>query len=243
MEMLPPLFAVIDMNSGIDPMTYYLFLTSGSSENQDVINIESPNIYIEDSDNADDHTPAMKNASCIYHNVNDSPTVVNYWDTGMSLISSTENIPVYKFLEDDFTNSSSLIPIYASSTNYIIQSKRKQIIRKQMSQVIASPPRGGDNIISSYSPPPIVRTSSTSVGEATFSLPNHVANALVRTLILDKSECNITRTLFEEIPEIGITPCYHCNEYTSLNRWVSLKGTCPSCRFPVKTCMRYARVV
>lgn len=241
METLPPLFAVIDMESGIDPMTYYLFLTSASSQHQDVINIGSPNVYLEDTINTEDYIPVMKSASCIYDVVSHTPTVVNYWDTGMSLISSTETIPVYEFIEDTFTNSSSLIPIYASSTNYLVESKRKQIIRKQILQLTASPPRGGDNMISSYTPPAIVRRSSMTVSESTFSIPLHVADALVRTLIADKSECSITRNSFEEITEIGITACYHCNEYTSLNRWVSLKGTCPSCRTVVKSCMRYVR--
>ena len=242
MEALPSLFAIINMDMGVDPMTYHMFITSCTGYvNQKIYNISSPHVYTEDVSQSDgEYRPVMKSMMCIYEGSTGTPILFTYWDTGMTLVSSTETVPIYHFKDNAIVSDTSnpLSPIYASSTNCLRQLGRKDVVRRQISMFLATPPRHGATL-SSFTPPPVLRRVSTS----SFSVPLHAADAIVRTLISDKSACSITTSEFTQIPVIGITPCFHCFDYESLQTWLSSHSTCPECRTSVTSTMRYTNKV
>jgi len=236
MEPLPSIFAIINMDAGVDPMIYHMFITSSTGGvNQKICNILSPHLYIEDNSQIDEeYRPIMKTMMCMW--ATETPKLLTYWDTGMTLVSSTETVPIYHFKDNTLIMSTDnpFAPIYASSTNCLDQLERKNVIRRQISMFLATPPRRYEPL-SSFTPPPVLRRVSTS----SFSVPLHAADAIVRTLISDKSACSITTTEFSQIPVIGITPCFHCFDYESLETWLSSHSSCPECRTSVTSTMRY----
>jgi len=249
---LPKIFSVLDASSEY-PMKYYIFYrTPQGFHNTNLIRS-----YVE-HDPPTDYQPSLEHTDCVYNGASYS---LGYWNTGMSLVSAIDRIPVYEFETDLFTNTAGLqvplIPVLPQTTNRIIQSKRKRIVYEQRAslllgrvartRVIHQQLHTINTLLDSLmsTPTEIVRSSvveNRPVPTASqFTLPRHVADAIVRALILDKSSCSITTGLFDEIPVIGITPCFHCFEYESLEKWLSGHSTCPECRGTVTSCMKYVR--
>lgn len=237
---LPSQFAVIDMAAEF-PIKYYIFITAESNGHQEVHNMTSSSTYKEDGYN-DEYMPRLESSICYYPNLNSNTFVLRYWNTGMTLISSSEVIPIYEFASELFTKDANLqrplYPVYAGSTNIVLQSKRKRLIRKMRALLLYS----GISAPVSAVPTTVAIVSEPVVSAANeFTLPKHVCEALVQKEIQDKRGCSISLVNFETIPVIGITECYHCFSNTELSAWLSSNSTCPLCRSICRSVCKYSR--
>ena len=238
---LPSQFAVVDMAADF-PIKYYIFITAEINGNQEVHNMIPSSSYTEDGYN-DEYVPRIESSICYYPNLNSNTYVLRYWNTGMTLTSSTDVIPVYEFVSELFTKhvnlQSPLCPVYAHSTNIVLQSKRKRLIRKMRALLLYSG-------VSAPVEPVVadVVSAPPSVPVATeFILPRHVCEALVQKEIQDKKGCSISLLSFEEVSVVGITECYHCFSAEELTVWLSTHGTCPLCRSVCRNVCKYRRIV
>ena len=221
---LPHVFAVLDTMSQY-PMKYYIFTTTSSD---DIVNMKTTNTYNESGFN-EQYRPEIKNIQITFNNTRSS---LKCWSTGMSIVSAYDVIPIYEFELPIFTNETGLrlplSPVYVCITNKSIQATRKRIITNQR-----------DNLL--HAVPQRIEEVRVPLLDNSFTLPQHAAEAIVRSLILDKRECCISTDSFDQISVIGITPCFHCFEYEALEGWLSRHKTCPECRATVKNSVKFAR--
>lgn len=63
--------------------------------------------------------------------------------------------------------------------------------------------------------------------------PRHVAEAIKRDAIATHACCAISLDEITQDMKTRITPCFHLFHAESLDEWVSLKGTCPTCNASV----------
>jgi hypothetical protein len=90
------------------------------------------------------------------------------------------------------------------------------------------PPRPRNIIVQ---PAPQLRTH--------FTVPSHIAEAIVRSQIIDHKSCSITMIPFKEIEHVVITSCWHCFDKEALQRWMNENETCPECRQKIENTVNY----
>ena len=227
---LPQLFAVLDTGSGF-PTKNYIFHFDGN----EITNIQLPDVYKEQGF----EDTNQSSVEVFNHKYQNNLYSLQFWNTGLSIISSSYSIPIYEFNTGVFTDTSfPLYPVYIASTSNLLQSKRYQVIRKQRARLLHSQP-----ILTITPTFTSTRMTVTPPSSSVFTLPRHAAQAIVRSLVEDKSTCCISTNSFDTIPVIGITPCFHCFDYASLETWLSGHSTCPECRASVTNSVRYEQKV
>jgi hypothetical protein len=219
---LPPLFATLDTRLSDFPSRYNIFITCETSSSvQEVYTMKPTASYIEEVLN-EYYRPTLNNTLYTYNN-DTTACQAQFWKTGMAIYSSTEYIPVYEFELDVFSKDATY-PVYPPCT-LVTHCARLRILREQRNALLYGHPY--------ISIPPTLLVNTE------FRLPRHAAQAIVRSLILDKQQCCITTNSFDTISTIGITPCYHCFDYNALKEWLSVNSTCAECRASVKSIAHY----
>ena len=219
---LPALFATLDTRLSDFPSRYHIFMTCETSSSvQEVYTMKPTTSYIEEVLN-EYYRPTLHSTLYTYNN-DTTACQARFWKTGMAIYSSTEYIPVYEFELDVFSKDATY-PVYPPCT-LVTHCARLRILREQRNALLYGHP------YISIPPPYVVN--------AEFTLPRHAAQAIVRSLILDKQQCCITTNSFDTISTIGITPCYHCFDYNALKEWLTVNSICPECRASVKSIAHY----
>ena len=244
---LPYLFAVMDPAPSL-PSRYYVFM-SYEDTNPHTLTVNnmafSKPLMIQVND-ANQAIPYKTKVS-----YSGTQNEVIFWKIGIDIISEeNERIPVIDFKRQLLLPSlrNRPVPVYVTPDSIVSKSQHQTIFREhrtQMMGVIAELVRV-QTYIQLPSPPAIQRIhpalDETVISrEPAFTLPRHAATIFIKALIDENKSCCITTNPFNEISLIGITPCFHCFEFDAVETWLSSHRTCPECRAPVNSIVKYTR--
>ena len=245
---LPPQFAIMRPTSGGGP-SYQL--CSSTNEHilstrlgvldlyfQSIENIQSEilnsSFTVEEVPNPTTrsmYTVSLRNAN---HPVNDIRKI-KWWFSSHNLkTASGEVIPVvgttrrfflmsrfHRIVPQNRTQSEmqEIYRQYDSIRQGFLASARPQVEETEDDWVPREPPRR----LAAASPP----------------IPAFVCQLLVKNAIEKHEACPITLQPIAQLSSLGITPCFHLFDFSSIEQWANEHHKCPSCRAALRTILLY----
>ena len=243
-QKLPHLFAVMDPAPSL-PSRYYVFMTY-EENNPPILVVNNMKFHKPFTVFVNNALQTAPYKTKVYY-ANSEDEVV-YWETGIMIMSDqNEFVPVLDFKTPVFLpdGSKQPAPVYVTPDSIISKSRHQIILRDRRNQMLNPLLEQTYASIRMTPPPPptIQRVHPALITEfpSTFALPAHAAATFVRSLIQENKSCCITTNSFDEIPVVGITPCFHCFDCEALETWLFAHKTCPECRSTVTTIAKYKR--